>query len=130
MIAYTFGTLFHYDGGVFIYLAENLKEVFVAKIIDTGTTKLLEKMYFKKILKGKSDVDYGTQFCFIKLTCEDFKDQGAVYGHQPISSTYRKFFIPILSEFVSNEDLKLLKKEILYKPSWEDLKEKVKNIKI
>ncbi len=129
-MTYTFGTLFNFNGGKFIYLAENLNEVFVAKIIDVYTTKALEKIYLNKISRGKKDIDYGTQFCFIKLTCEDFKDQGAVYGHQPITAVYRKFFIPNLTEEVSKDDLRSLKKEIIDRPSWEDLKERVKNIKI
>lgn len=130
MITYTFGALFQYNDSKFIYLAETLKEVYVAKIIDDNITKQLEKIYLNKLKRGRTDIDHGMQFCFIKLTCEDFKDQGALYGHQPISLVYRRFFIPILSENISNDDLKTLKKEILDKPSWGELKERVKGIKI
>ena len=130
MLAYTFGTVFKYDGNKFIYLIETLKVVYVAKILDDYTTKLLEKMYLNKMKKGDFQVQHGNQFCFIKLTCDDFKNQAAVYGHEPISTIYRKYFIPILSENVIKEDLKALKKEILTKPSWEELREKIKDIKI
>lgn len=130
MLAYTFGTIFKYGDSKFIYLLETLKVVYVAKILDDYTTKLLEKMYLNKMKKGEIEIQHGTQFCFIKLTCDDFKNQAAVYGHEPISTIYRKFFIPIPSESVIKEDLKALKKEILTKPSWEELREKIKDIKI
>ncbi|PIP64270.1 hypothetical protein COW57_03945 [Candidatus Roizmanbacteria bacterium CG17_big_fil_post_rev_8_21_14_2_50_39_7] len=130
MLIYTFGTIFKYDSCKFIYLLETFKVVYVAKILDDYTTKSLEKMYLKKVRKSEIEVQQGNQFCFIKLTCDDFKNQAAVYGHVPISTIYSKFFTPIPSESISNEDLIALKNEIQTKPSWEELREKVKAIKI
>lgn len=130
MLTYTFGSVFKYNGTKFIYLVETLKVVYVAKILDDYTTKLLEKMYLNKLKKGEIAANQGSQFCFIKLTCDDFKNQAAVYGHEPISAIFSRFFIQIPSEKISISDLRALKKEILTKPSWEELREKVKEIKI
>ena len=82
----------------FIYLIETIKVVYVAKILNDYTTKLLERMYLNKLRKGEIEANQGSQFCFIKLTCDDFRNQAAIYGHEPISSVYSGFFIQLPSE--------------------------------
>lgn len=130
MLTYTFGTVFKYKNDKFIYLTETLDVVYVAKILDDSLTKALDKMLLKKIQKGSIVSQLGRQFSYIKLTCNDFKNQAALHGHDPISVIYRRYFILLQSESISKIDMLQLKDDILNKPSWNELKDKIIDIVI
>ncbi|KKP32437.1 MAG: hypothetical protein UR23_C0060G0007 [Candidatus Roizmanbacteria bacterium GW2011_GWA2_32_13] len=125
----TFGDIIQYEGDKYVFLVPSLQFVYVAKILTDSETKLFEKMYQDHQKRGEPVEEKGV-FWFVRLTCKDFKDQWAHLANAQKNVIYSKWFKPINSEKLNVKDLISLKKEILEKRTWPELKDLIKDIEV
>ncbi|KKP61243.1 MAG: hypothetical protein UR54_C0004G0017 [Candidatus Roizmanbacteria bacterium GW2011_GWA2_34_18] len=126
-ISFTFGDIIEFYESKYVFLVATLRFVFIARILTEYNTKEAESLL--KIHQNKgSSVEENPLFWFVRLTTEDFQGQWAHLAHAQQSSDSSKFFKKISSKKLVEADLIALKKEILEKRTWPELKREIKDI--
>ncbi len=126
-ISLTFGDIVEYFESKYVFLVATLRFVFIAKILTESTTKEAESLLKIHQKKG-SPIEEISLFWFVRLTTEDFKGQWANLAKAQQSSNASKFFRKINSLKLVEDDLIALKKEILDKRTWPELKREIKDL--
>jgi hypothetical protein len=114
-------------GEKYVFLALTLDFVFIAKILSDSESKQLFRMHDDHLSKGNS-IDEIPTFWFIKLSCEEFFGQAAHLANAQRAADDSRYFIKVNSEKLNEADIKALKKEILEKRTWKQLKDTIKDI--
>ncbi|EKD94606.1 MAG: hypothetical protein ACD_26C00020G0002 [uncultured bacterium] len=127
--SFSFGDVIEYMEDKYIFLVPSLHFVYIAKILSDSETKIFNKMYQSHLKKGEP-VEEKMVFWFVRLTCEDFKGQLAHLANAQKDVIYSKWFRKDNSARINKEDLGSLKKEILEKRTWPELKDLVKDITV
>lgn len=126
-ITYTFGDILEYFESKYVFLVATLRFVFIAKILTETDTREAENLLRIHQKKG-SPIEEISLFWFVRLKTEDFKGQWANLAKAQQSSDSSKFFKKINSLKLVEDDLIALKKEILSKRTWPELKREIKDI--
>lgn len=125
----TFGDVIEYMEDRYIFLVSSLNFVYIARILTDSETKQFDKMHEDHLKKGLP-TEEKSLFWFVRLTCDDFRGQWAHLAHAQKGVDIHKWFVKITSVSLNKKDLTALKKEILEKRTWDELKELVKGISI
>lgn len=125
----TFGNVFEFMEYKYIFLVSSLKYVYIAKILSDTETKSLEKMLENHLKKG-NPIDDIPIFWFVRLSTLDFKGQWAYLAKPYQDASYSKFFKKINTLKIDKKDLEALKKEILSKNTWPELKDLIRDITV
>jgi len=126
-ISLTFGDIFEFCENKYVFLVATLRHVYIAKILTDSDTKTVESL-LKVHQKRGEPMEENPLFWFVRLSSEDFKDQWAHLAHAQQSADSCKFFKKIISQKLVEADLIALKKEILEKRTWEELKREIKDL--
>ena len=104
------GDVFRYRENLYVYLVQKDDITFVAKILSREDTSQLVKLREVQELKPNKKVHERPMFCFVVLSTDAFKDQGAHYGSPQMDTDVTE-----KAQFISNlndQDIESLKLEI------------------
>jgi hypothetical protein len=106
----TFGDVFEFGNGQFVFLASTLDNLYVARVLSAEDSKKLNNFCSSKISKNFPRTDT-ILFCYVILTTEEVKDRAAQYGMPELENHLSAFHkLPIT---LKKSDLKNLKDGIL-----------------
>lgn len=127
--SFTFGDVIEFCEDKFVFLAPSVNFVYVARIISPSETLQMEKLLKIHLDRGEP-IEEKSIFWFVKLTCEDFRNQWASLAGAQKNPIYSSRYKKIENEKLNITDKKALKKEILEKNLWLDLKNQIIDIEI
>jgi len=116
----TFGEIFRYNEGLYVFLAQNEEFIYTAKILDPDTSLKLKKLDEKR---AKNPTAYKTDghklFSFVTLTTKDFINQLAHLADPPYDNEKMPYF-DCIGCSVNQKDQDALREEILREGSFVD----------
>ncbi len=113
-----FGDIFVQGESEYIYLGNSEDITYVAKILDTATSREVERMFFKNVIKNKATT--GPLYSFIKLESHDYYGRIAslinpiinLYKHKKISSCENNDKTNLREEILASRGVPLGLKEL------------------
>ena len=122
----TFGDIVEFCEDKYVFLISTVRFVYLAKILTHSETRELIKMRDQSLSRGNSNQDPPI-FWFVRLTTDEFQQQVAHLANalKDGNYQYRK-----IDSRLNKTDLTALKKEILRKRTYDELKEHIKDITI
>lgn len=104
-----FGDIFLYNEENFVFLVREDDIIFAALILDKEQTQRLDRWRDREFKKSNSRADGQTEFCYVVLTTEAFKERAAHYGNPD-----KDVDISLdIYDKLDSEDVEKLKNEII-----------------
>ena len=130
-LSLSFGDIFKYKGEIFVYLTEAETGKYVARILATDVTKMLEDRQEKLTMVG-SRIPIDQQIIFSYTILETPQYEGRACFHAAGAKEHEGFelYVDDLKTCLSDNDKKNLRDDILEKPLNGELKNEIGKIKL
>ena len=126
--SFTFGDVLEYYQDKYIFLLATIEFVYIARILSDSECKNWSALHNSFLERGDLNDEIPT-YWFVKLTSEEFKNQITILANAQRDGNISKF-LKKNTQKINKDDLIALRKEILEKRTWEELKEGIRNIKL